>query len=583
MRTAARCFLVLAWLLAATGFAAAEVRLPRLFGDHMVLQREKPVRIWGWADKGEKVAVSFAGQEKAATAGDDGKWLVQLDPMKAAAEARDLAVKGATNTATLKDVLVGEVWLCGGQSNMETPLSGSLGGAEAVAAANLPAIRFLELPTGSRAAPQDDLPPEGKRQNGTIKTAWAVAGPETAGKFGAVAFYFAAKLHQELKVPVGIINNSWGGTIAATWTSRKALEAIPEAKPMLDSWDRQVAEWSEEKAKADHEAALKDWEQRAAAAKAKGDKKMPGKPAMKEHPSTERYYPGGGYNATVAPIERFAVRGALFYQGENENFPPRTYLYTKTYPAVIADWRRAFADPNLPFCIIQIAGWGQPETDENIEVRYLPNRDRVAHIRETHLMTHLATPNTGFVVALEISAVSMHPPNKRPVGERAAAWALATQYGRTGLDWCGPLYKSMEKKGGGIVIHFVPEGLRKLHPADGDSLTGFIIAGQDQVFFPADAQIVGKTVEVSSKFVPDPAAVRYRWGTQPAGNLCGDGLPASPFRTDEWSLGTDPPFERRGADEMKEWESMTWKRAQELKARRDLAKEKMKSAEGPAR
>ncbi len=546
--------------------ARAEVRLPHVFGDNMVLQRDKPVKVWGWADKGEKVTVAFAGQTKTATAGDDGKWLLKLDPLDTGAPPGRLVAKGASNTVAFENVAVGEVWLCSGQSNMEMHVYYAKDGDLELLAADRPGIRVLTIPQRSLTAPQEDFPVEVSGWQPEQKGQWLPSDPNVVGKFPAVAYFFARQLHEVLKVPVGIIDNSWGGSTVETWISRPALERIPAAAELLKHWDGRIASWSAEE---DRKKQLDQWQKRVAKAKAEG-KKPPGEPEPRKSPKYARNNPAGCYNASIGPLTNFAIRGAVFYQGINNIFPQRTNQYTKTYPALIADWRRAWGDGDLPICIVQICTWGRPASDKPMEETLL---SPAAHIRETHLKTHLATRSTGLVVTFDIGDNNMHSQNKQEIGRRIARWALARQHGRR-LAYSGPLYKSMKKEGNKVILYFHKAGgpvgrgkyLKTKSYPEWKSLKGFVIAGADRKFYPAQARCVEDTVEVWSDRVKDPAAVRYAWGTWPEGNLVWNmgNLPASPFRTDDWPLLEDAPLDGR-SKAYQEWKGRKYRQLNEAR------------------
>ena len=499
------CILVLAPLaISVPAVAAADLRLPGIFGDHVVLQRDKPVRVWGWAGKGQRVTVDFAGQSQTATAAADGQWLLELKPMAASAEGRELTVRCGAEQVSVKDVLVGDVWIGSGQSNMELDLGGitQLNNQPNVCySASHPLIRLLDVPRETSATPTDDIP-------GAV---WKVCNPASASQFSAVAYYFARDVHLATGVPLGMIVSARGGTYPESWQPRASLESLksPIIDQLLADSDKRVADW---------------------VAKPQGADPRHGEPGLG--------LPAGCYNHMIHPIEKFAIKGALFYQGENSAVcgGNRTRAYPLAYPAVIRSWRQVFRDPALPFCVIEMAPWGVPFP--------LTHPNSLDHpspfVRDVHLQTYLHWPNTGLVVTMDCGKVGdMHPWNKEPVGHRAALWALSQIYHVGDRVWSGPLYRALEIKGNKAVIRFKREGLAlplgMKDPAG--KLDGFIIAGADRVWHVAQAAIVGETVEVSSNEVPEPAAVRYAWeDAQGQVNLLvnADGLPASPFRTDKW-------------------------------------------------
>ncbi|MFK7789772.1 MAG: sialate O-acetylesterase [Phycisphaeraceae bacterium] len=503
-----------------------------LFGDGMVLQRDKPVNIWGWSEKGEVVTVSFADQSAEAKAGDDGKWVATFEPMDASFESRNMIVAGQSETLTLKDVLVGEVWVCGGQSNMAWSVNGVLDPDMEIASANSPAIRFLRLDLVASHELQQDVP---LKQGG-----WKPCTPEHVEKCTAVGYYFALRLQSYLKVPIGLIDNSWGGTTANHWVSDATLKSIPEMKPIMDGFDASVMAWIdgglEAGALARHAEAVKKWEVVKAQAERDG-KRAPGKPRVQVDPRLGRQ-PSGMYNTLLAPMAGLSLRGVLFYQGENNAFGETWKPFYATFPAVVSDWRAVFGDDELPFGIIQIAGWSTRRSmtyDQNHPTNI---------VREVQHKTWARTPNTGLIATYDANSDSnIHPKNKRPVGGRSARWALAQVYDakdRRGkpLEWRGPVYESYKVEGDKVVVQFdkaTANGLR----FNKNVVLGFYIAGENQVFHHADATLDSQagTVTVWSADVPKPLAVRYAISNLPMGSLLnGREVPAYPFRTDTWPI-----------------------------------------------
>ena len=496
-------------LLASAGFA--DVRLPAIFGDRMVLQQGIPAPVWGWAAAGERVTVSVADQSKTATAGADGRWRVALDPLKPG-DPVEMIVAGK-NTITLKDVLVGEVWIGSGQSNMFFPLEKAANGPREVADAAFPAIRLFSVKMTIADEPKDDT--EGS---------WSPCTPETAKSFSAVAYFFGRELHRTLNVPVGLIHCSWGGSPAEAWTSRETLEGDADFRPILERWREAVEDAAG--CKATHERRLKEW--KAAVEKAKAEKsQLPTEPALLGPKGPfPHHQPVGLWNGMIRPVAPFAIRGAIWYQGETNGARGRGYQYRKLFPAMIGDWRRLWGEGDFPFLFVQLANFHDPDPG--------PVDSLWAELREAQLLTLKASPNTGMAVIIDIGdAQDIHPVNKQDVGKRLALSALTGTYGKSVVG-SGPIYESMAAEGGGIRLKFkhIGGGLE----AKGGPLKGFAVAGDDRKFVWAVAAIDGGTVVVSSPNVPKPAAVRYAWADNPAGcNLYNqEGLPASPFRTDDW-------------------------------------------------
>lgn len=467
--------------------AAPETERPfvhPLFSDHMVLQRGMKAPVWGWASPGTKVTVQFAGQTKTAVADADGKWMVHLDKLKASTEPRELTIgsSGAEGTVKVEDVLVGDVWLCTGQSNMEMGI-GNCNVPDDIATANFPEIRLLTVPRLIAVQP--------------VRSAschWLPCSPSNIMQgvwngFSAAGFFFGRELHRELGVPIGLIHSSWGGTVAEAWTSAEGL------KPLGD-FDNRLEKESQMDTTAE------------------GSKKNPNIVTVL-------------YNGMIAPLQPFAIRGAIWYQGESN--AGRAYQYRALLPALIQDWRRGFDEKAFPFYIVQLAAFQATNSE--------PRDNDWAELREAQALTARNALHCGLAVAIDIgNAKDIHPKNKAEVGRRLALCALATTYGRR-IEYAGPWYKGMKKDGSRVRLKFdhVDGGL----VAHGDDLKGFAVAGEDHHFVWANAVIAGNTVVVSSPDVPNPVAVRYAWDIDPVCNLYNRvGLPAVPFRTDDWRLTT---------------------------------------------
>jgi sialate O-acetylesterase len=503
-------------LLASFTVTHAELKLPAVIGSHMVLQQGQAVPIWGWAKAGQPVEVAFGGQVKKAKADASGKWMVQLDPMEASFEAGTLSVKAGGESATCEDVLVGEVWICSGQSNMAMSLSRVKDGKLEVAAANEPKLRLLLV--GRNATMEQQADCEG---------AWAVCHPGNAGDITAVGYFFCRTLQRSLNVPVGLIHTAWGGTPSEAWTRREAIEKVDHLKPLLDRWDVQLEGERRGKVKELNEQRLTEWETKKAKAKTAG-KPIPRKPRLQAKPSVSQHNPGNLYNGMIAPLIPFAVKGAIWYQGESNS--TRAHQYRTLFPLMISNWRNDWGY-DLSFHFVQLANFKEKNID--------PVDSAWAELREAQTMA-LSLPKTGMAIITDIGmARDIHPKNKQDVGKRLARWALADDYGLD-LVRSGPLYREAEIKGNKVVIHFTDIG-GGLMAWDREELRGFAVAGQDQVFSWAKAKLVGKdTVEVWQEGVDNPVAVRYNWSDNPGGNLYNTAeLPASSFRTDDWPLSTE--------------------------------------------
>ena len=530
-------------LLAATffiGAAQAQFRLAPAFGDRMVLQRDEPVPVWGFGVAGQTVTIAFAGQNVEATVGGDGRWEVALAPLAVSAVGRELVASSAGDVVRATDVLVGDVWLCGGQSNMEWQLRSSRDADVEIDSADTPEIRFLRLPKIARSEPQPDFPVKNPKSS---EGNWFACVPEHAGNCTGVGYYFARRLHRRLGIPIGLIDTSWGGTMAQHWCAQEALRAIPAVEPYYEKFQSRLDAWlergGEDGAQRQFEADLAAWEEAQRAAKAAGERE-PRKPRESDYrnPAHEGH-PGAMFHGLISPLEGLALRGVLFYQGENNSFTESWKPFHRTFPAVISDWRALFGDPELPFGIIQIAGWSNRRS-----MTYDMNH-HTNIVRELQHITWERTQHTGLIVTYDTNSNgSIHPGRKLPVGERSARWALAEVYGikryrsSDPLEWRGPLYESMEVEEKKLRVRFV-EGTANGLRLDQDEEAGFYIAGADKEFHHARVRVDGgdKSLVVWSDEVSEPVAVRYGWSNLPAGGLMNSReLPAYPFRSDTWPL-----------------------------------------------
>lgn len=507
------------------GPVCAEISLSTMFGDRAVLQRGETVPVWGWAEAGETVTVAFGGQTKAGTADADGTWRVELDALTANATGRAMTVSGSKSAAvTVADILVGEVWMASGQSNMQWALSNTDGAAEEIAGATIPGMRMFLTDLVTAPTPQ-------RKVGGQ----WLDTTPETAGSFSAVGYYFGKKLHAELGVPVGIIRTAWGGKPSEAFTSRETLASKPEGKALVDRLDAAVSAYDPAKAMADFAKRLASWEAQVAKIKQTNKllpdgkkKRLPRKPGAATNPALSPNSPSAIYNAMIHPWVGYTMKGSIWYQGESN--AGRAKEYETIFPLLIIDWRKQWKS-ELSFYFVQLANFRAPTTEPGV-----PNS--WAELQNAQLLT-LALPKTGMAVINDIGAEkNIHPRNKLDVGNRLARWALAQDYGKD-VVVCGPLYAGSAVEGAKVRIKL--DHAKGLKSKDGGPLKRFEIAGTDQKWFWGDAVIDGETVVVSSKDVPTPVAVRYAWASNPTGaNLVnGEGLPASLFRTDDWKLSTE--------------------------------------------
>lgn len=502
--------LLLLCLLSLAGNAPAAVRLSGVFGDHMVLQRDLPITIWGWADPAESVTISFAGQTVSTTADASGCWSVQLAALSACAVPRELLVSGLHSSLKVSDVLVGEVWLCSGQSNMEWALARSDGGSNAIASSAHPLLRMGRVPHNVQLTPQRDVP---------VK--WEVSAPVAAQNFSAIPYWFGLHLQAELGVPVGILNSAFGGTPIQSWMSAETLQSGPWPQ---DAWNNLKLARAAYNQKVQAALALKkkyDAEKAAALAQ-----KLPAPPAPAGLPSE---FKGATtlWNGEVVPLLPFRLRGVAWYQGENNAYVQVAHSYGDLLSAMIRDWRQGFSDPNLPFLIFQIARNRKPQTHPN-------EPSGIAELQAAQARVALATPHAGLIVTTDQGGPDVHYHGKEPVARRAVNAALALVYGRS-LPWASPTVSALSFTNGQACVTFTNTA-GGLVAHDGP-LSGFVLAGADRKFVFAQAKIAGDTVLVSSPQVPNPVAVRYGWADLPNVNLFNQvDLPASTFRSDDWPL-----------------------------------------------
>jgi len=489
---------------------AAELKLAAVFTDHAVLQRDVAVPVWGWADAGTEVTVEFAGQKKTATADTTGKWMVKLAALKASAEPQTLTVTAGKSSVVLNDILVGEVWIGSGQSNMALMVSGAKDFEQEQAAANLPLVRMFKEDSGPAETPQAD----GKGN-------WTVCATNTVGGFSATLFFFGREIHKALGVPVGLINSSVGGTPIEFWISPEAQRASEPLKPFLTALEKQKEADAilAGEAKKKYEAALARWVE--ASQKARADKTpVPRKPRDQSAKLARRGDVGGLFNGKIAPLIPYAIRGVIWYQGEANTKGTKPPFYQYQLPLLVQDWRARWGY-EFPFAWAQLPNYGGDN-----------GRDWPT-IREAELKA-LALPKTGMGINIDIGEEkNIHPKNKQEVGRRLSLWALGTVYGQKVAATSGPLPAGHKIHGGEVELSF-SHADGGLVAKDGE-LKGFFVVGEDKQWKPATARIKGSKVIVSSPDVKQPAAVRYAWENFPTGNLYnGAGLPASPFRTDDW-------------------------------------------------
>ncbi|MEZ6127617.1 MAG: sialate O-acetylesterase [Planctomycetaceae bacterium] len=503
--------LLLTVLLSIPASTAAALQLPAMFSDAMVLQRDRPTRIWGWATAGAKVDVVLGDHQRFTTANDAGRWELSM-PELPAGGPHALTVSGDGSTTTIKDILVGDVWLCSGQSNMAMTVSRCNNAQAEADAAKYPQIRMFQVSSAHATEPQD-----------TCRGTWVVCSPETVSGFSATAYFFGRRLHRELNIPIGLINSSVGGTSIESWTSMDAQSAVPAIKPRLEAWQQDDAAYDADQAQARYEKALDVWTKNAAAAKAAG-KPVGRKPQLAGQPRNDRNFPANLFNGKIHPLVGYTLKGAIWYQGENSSGRGFAHLYGDQLSTLIKDWRDRWGQGDFPFGWVQLPNYRTPQTQPAESSGWVLVQDGM---RRT-----LQIPHTGMAVTIDVGdARDIHPKDKQTVGHRMAQWALADVYGQD-IPAMGPIYRTSTVKGNTVIIEF--DHADGLH-ANSDLVKGFAISGPDRKFVNATAKIVGNTVHVSSDDVPEPVSVRYAWAANPVFSLYNSAkIPASPFRTDDW-------------------------------------------------
>jgi sialate O-acetylesterase len=522
----------------------------------MVLQQKQSNPIWGWDTPGTEVKVTLGSQSKTAQADAKGKWTIKLDPLPASAVQAVMTIQGTTKRE-LKNILVGEVWVCSGQSNMGFNLSSVWDADLDMATAKYPQIRLISVPQVGTQELQDDF-----------KGQWEECSPTTAGSFSAVGYHYGRVLHEMLGVPVGLIDNAWGGSSCEAWVRRDVLEKDARFKFMIEKWKKTEATYTDaifEKQMAEHQSKVAAW---AIARKEalKAGKPLPANlPRAPQNVLRGQHRPGNLYAGCLHPILGYGIKGAIWYQGESN--ASRAHEYGYLFPLMITHWRSEWKQGDFPFYWVQLADF-KPEQAE-------PGDSDWAELRESQTKSLRKLANTGQCVITDLGeANDIHPKNKRDVAERLARWALAKDYGLT-LPYRSPELKESTFKGGKALLtfDFAPQGLRTI---DVDEVKGFALCGADQKWVWAKASILGGSkkgtnqIEVSSPQVPQPVAVRYAWSDNPICNVfSAEGLPVTPFRTDNFPMITDPAnpngIEAQAARRQEEIKTTQQKRQQELK------------------
>ncbi|MBO25899.1 MAG: hypothetical protein CMI33_04815 [Opitutales bacterium] len=543
-----------------------------LFQSNMILQRDKPIEIWGWAKPGEVVRVLFAGKSKEAKAGKDREWKVTLPAMTANADPQTLNIKGKDQNLTLENVLIGDVWVLGGQSNMEEPLNNVENGKLEIVSANYPGIRILTVPAQNG--------PDTKKGFARLhewsswsnrhfrKGDWDVCSPEIARELSAIGYVFARRLHMASQVPIGVIDASRGGTTVETWTPTPVLKKIEtkEVKGLLAEWEKKVAEFDPQK---DLQKRVENHHNWVKNMKKQGREIPKGRTVpndLRPGPAMDQNRPGNCYASMIAPIAGLAVKGAIFHQGFNNagGGSAGADMYYQIFAKMITAWRDAFKDPQMPFGIISLCTAGEPQTRDDYLEKMVNGG---IYIREAQYKTFLdflkaGDGNVGFASSFDKRRSWYHPQLKIPVGERISRWALATQYGfEKDVKWKPPMYTEMNLEGGKIILKMDTW----VRAVTNGPIEGFAIAGKDRRFQPAEAEwlVTGKdqhnrpkhdrrVIVLSSPHVPDPIHFRYAWGRNPMGNLQSadhNDLPFATQRSDDWRM-ENVPVKLTGFDDL---------------------------------
>jgi sialate O-acetylesterase len=527
VRSVRACIVISVLLLSFAAPSHAKLELSNLFSDHAVLQQNVPFDIWGWADPGESIEVSFLGKRVSTKADANGKWRASF-PAQQAGDSYVLTVKGSHETIERSDICFGEVWVFSGQSNMGTRLPLSVDADLELLSVNDPLLRCLRIHNPSSATPQY-----------TVDGSWALTTRETASSptYSAVSYYIGRELRRILGVPVGIIRNNWSGSPAEAWVPRETLSQNPRFKQYVEILDEELAGYNYQEEVAAHKQAISVWKEQVKECKARG-KKAPRRPANPK--PYQIYRPGGYYNSMICPLTGHKVRGIFWYQGESNIHYPNgveavsgAYNYRYLLPLVIENYRNGLGQGDLPFYLMQLPNFGQWEK---------PDHSPYAEIRESMTRVINTITNTGQAVTIDLGEErDLHPHNKKDMALRLVRWPLAREYGYD-IAYRSPEYQRHTINGNRVTISF--QHVEQLVLYGDIDVKGFEVAGEDRVFKSAKALLTGNHIVAWSDEVPRPVAVRYAWAGSPECNIYSEAfLPLTPFRTDDWRLGSQP--ERR--------------------------------------
>jgi sialate O-acetylesterase len=534
--------------LTAVPAIAEGLSLHNLFQSNMVLQREKPITIWGWAVADEDVTVSFGGQTQTTKAGADRSWKVIFKAMPATTEPLQMIIKGKDASLTLDNILIGDVWVMGGQSNMQEPLRNLEGGNVEIASANFPKIRLLTVPSIINNNEKKNFPrrQKDKQPDGD----WDICTPQTVPEFSGIGYIFARRIHMASQIPIGVIDASYWGTPVEGWMPLSVIKSMDSVvvKTLIEDWDKKVAAWDPKK---ELENQIKRHEQKMEELKKQGKPSNEPPPSKAgDAPIDNQNYPGNCYASMIAPIAGLSVKGAVWHQGYNNARPDAETFYYEVFPKMIASWRAAFNDANMPFGIISLCTDTTPQTLDN----YLEcMMDYGIYVREAHYKTFVdlykaGDKNIGYASSYDHRRAWWHPEMKIPAAERIARWAMATQYGINSVKWTPPIMTKMEPKDNTLILHFDSD----MSSVNSEAIVGFSIAGKDGKFQPAKAewlvtgkdkngkpQITWKALVLSHPLVPNPIHYRFAWGRNPMGNLRMVYIKDLPFatqRSDTWTV-----------------------------------------------
>ena len=522
---------------------AEGLSLHNLFQSNMVLQREKPITIWGWALAGEEVTVSFGCQTQTTKAGADRSWKVIFPAMPATAEPLQMTIKGKVATLTLDNILMGDVWVMGGQSNMQEPIRNLDGGPAEIVSANYPKIRLLTVPSIVDNQEKKNFPrrQKDKQPDGD----WDICSPQTVPEFSGIGYIFARRIHMTSQIPIGVIDASYWGTPVEAWMPLSVVKSMDSdiVRSLISDWDKKVAAWDPKK---ELENQIKKYEQRMV--EKPSNEPPPSKPVGA--PIDNQNYPGNCYASMISPIAGLAVKGAVWHQGYNNSRPDAETFYYQVFPKMIASWRAAFNDATMPFGIISLCTDGAAQTSDN----YLESMmDFGIYVREAHYKTFLdfykaGDKNIGYASSYDHRAAWWHPELKIPAAERIARWAMVTQYGVNSVSWKPPMVTKVEPKDNTLILSFDSD----MASVNNEAMAGFSIAGKDGKFQPAKAeylvtgkdkngqpQITWKALVLSHPLVPNPIHYRFAWGRNPKANarmVYIKDIPLGTQRSDTWTV-----------------------------------------------